>query len=81
MQIFVFGNIQKRLSVKQSYGLRTVADTYRCRARVCGVERSPYSTECGTEGGPSPDPRFRTRRPEGHPARGERDHRCVFDVT
>ena len=38
---------QKRLSVKQSYGLWTVADTYRCRALVCGVERSPYSSECG----------------------------------
>ena len=24
-----------------------MADTYRCRAQVCGVERSPYSTECG----------------------------------
>ena len=47
------------LSVKRSYRLRTVADTYRCRAQVCGVERSPYSSECGTKGGPSPDPRFR----------------------
>ena len=65
-------HFQKRLSVKQSYGLWTVADTYRCRALVCGVERSPYSIECGTQGGPSPDPRFRTSRTQhvGHGGSG-----------
>ena len=61
-------DLQKRLSVKQSYGLWTVADTYRCRALVCGVERSPYSSECGTQGRTCQGRPSLTRSPVPHEA-------------